>query len=384
MQPVYITGIGYTRIYRFYEKSLEDLVYEAVAEAVKEHGSVDIDTLIVSNSFSPLLQSQNLLASLIAEDLGLRGLSVYNIENGSVGGLSAVNLAWKLIAGGLSKNILVVGVEKLSDYRSKVMYRALTQLTNNDYEGFYGATTLSQYALVAREYLEKYSLPEEMLAEWPVLMHENASNTPHAQLRFKITKEKVNNSNYASKPLRQLHLPPMSDGAAAVILSPENAEIKKDSRLARIAYSTVSNGIMEASLKENLTELDSLKNIADKMHGVDGEWNKKLDVIDLTDHYSIGGPIILENLGITDKGKTLEKIKDGGLRPGDKITVNPTGGTKARGNPIGATGVYQIAELAGILAGYNVAGRGLDAERAAAIGVSGLGGVAVGVLLEKV
>jgi acetyl-CoA C-acetyltransferase len=377
----FITGYGFTKIYRFYERSLEDLAFEAMTKAMDKAGSPGIDAIVVSNSFSPVLQSQNMLASLLAEDYGLRNIMVYNVENGSAGGITAADFGKRLIESNVANNVLVVGIEKLSDYNTDVMYRILSQLTNNDYEGFYGGNLLSQYALIADAYMKKYGVNEELLAEWPVLMHENASLTKHAQLRFKISREKVLSSDYASKPLRIMHLPPMSDGGAAIILSSDNLAEQKE-RLAELRETIILNDYFEITLKNDPTVIEGLKTLSSLLQRR-GVLMNNIDVVDVTDHYSIGGPLILESLGIVERGKTLKNISEGGLRMGDKIVVNPTGGLKARGFPIGATGVYQLAELAGIIAGDDITGSRSSAEKALAISVGGVGAVLAGAYLEK-
>ena len=383
MSSVFITGYGYTNIYRFYEKSLEDLAFEAGSKALSNNDYKNIDALIISNSFSPLLQSQNLLSSLIAEDLGLKNILLFNVENGSAGGLTAVTLASLLIESGRVDNVLVLGAEKLSDYNSDVVNRVLSQLLNNDYEGFYGANLLSQYAIIASEYLREYSLNEEYLAEWPVLMHENSVETKHAQLKFKLNKERIMSSDYISYPLRQLHLPPISDGAAAVLLSSEKGSAK-NARIAELKSSGIVNGPMEISLIDEPLIMQSVLSLSRILRSRVGEKISNPDVIDITDHYCIAGPIILESLGVEERGKTLLKIRDGSYRIGDKVALNVTGGLKARGNPIGATGVYQVAELSGLLKGDEVRRGFSNAEKALAIAVGGIGAIASGAYLEKV
>ncbi len=380
---VYITGYGFTKLNRHYNKSLEDLAYEAIHKAIEGKDPKIIDTLIIANSFSPLLQSQNLLAPLIAEDAGLKGIRVFTVENGGASGITAIDLASALVRTGDAKNVIVVGVEKLSDYNADIMNKALAQLVNAEYEAFYGANLISQYALIANSYLRKYGISEELLAEWPVLMHDNAAETYHAQLRFRITVDKVVSSDYVSPPLRLQHAPPMSDGAAAILISSQDSSIEKDERIAMIKASAIMSGLVEITLRNDLTMLPCAKKMFTLIQEKANIVLKEIDAIDVTDKYSIGGPILLESIGLTEPGRSLYEIKEGRYRLGDKPMINLTGGTKARGDPIGATGVYQVAELTALIKGDKIRNGAPTIETGLAIAIGGTGGVSAGVLLEK-
>jgi acetyl-CoA C-acetyltransferase/acetyl-CoA acyltransferase len=255
---------------------------------------------------------------------------------------------------------------------------------NAEHEAFYGSTLASGFAILARSYLSKYKYSEEDLGAWPILMHENALDVPHAQLKFKITEEQVNSSDIVSSPLRVLHSPPVSDGSAAVIVSAEDSSIPKEKRLAEIKFGYLSSHLMELSLRENLEEFYALKCVKDALEKGSSIDIKKVDLIEISDDYTISAPIIIEGLGLSDKGSGLRSILDGRYRLGDKPSINVTGGTKSRGHPFGATGVYQVAEVTSLLSDGKVKGARVNGELGLVVSMGGIGTVLSGILLEKV
>jgi acetyl-CoA C-acetyltransferase/acetyl-CoA acyltransferase len=382
---VFITGYGLSKISRWFGETLEDLAFKSVKDIENKGGELrEIDALIVANSFGGILQSQNLLSSLIAEDIGFSGKLTMTVENGGASGASAILTASSLVKSGLAKNVLVIGVEKMSDYIGSVFNHSISTFMNAEHEAFYGSTLASGFAILARSYLSKYKYSEEDLGAWPILMHENALDVPHAQLKFKITEEQVNSSDIVSSPLRVLHSPPVSDGSAAVIVSAEDSSIPKEKRLAEIKFGYLSSQLMELSLRENLEEFYALKCVKDALEKGSSIDIKKVDLIEISDDYTISAPIIIEGLGLSDKGSGLRSILDGRYRLGDKPSINVTGGTKSRGHPFGATGVYQVAEVTSLLSDGKVKGARVNGELGLVVSMGGIGIVLSGILLEKV
>ncbi|MEM0020855.1 MAG: hypothetical protein QW039_00400 [Fervidicoccaceae archaeon] len=382
---IYVNGYGLVKISRWFNDSIEDIVLKSIKDMESRTGPLpEVDAIIVSNSFSSVMQSQNILASLIAEDLGLIGKSTFTVENGGAGGGSAVFLAFSLLKSGEAKNVLIVGVEKTSDYISTVYNHALSLFLNAEHESFYGATLASNFAVIGREYISRYGYGEDDLASWPVLMHENALDVPHAQLKFRISREQVMGSDPVSLPIRVLHSPPMSDGAAVLLISNEDSSLSKETRLAEIKAASVVSDFMELSIRENLTEFPALRKLRERIERKAGYNVKNVDIMDISDDYTVPVPIVLEELEIAERGKGLKSIVEGMYRLGDKPSVNLTGGTKARGHPFGATGIYQVAELTSLLSDNRVKNAKVNAERAFALSMGGVGTVFAGIVLEKV
>jgi acetyl-CoA acetyltransferase len=379
MTSIYINGLGLLPIDRHYDKSLTQLALEASREALDSAGEYDIDTIIIASNYSTLLQRQSMLASLVAEELVPKGLQVFNVENGGASGLAAVHLARALIKSGLSRNVLVIGVDKQSDYPQSIVNQTSLTQVNYEYHGVMGVSLASLYALSASLYLSKHQLNEEDLALWPVVMHENAVDVPHAQFKSKITVQNVLQSDCISAPIRVLHAHAQADGASAVLLSSN----KKESTIANIEASHVVSGKVEYELNEDPLHIKPVEK-AVKSVLMQASLDKNLiGLIEVLDMYSIGGPLLLESSGITPKGETLKWLKEGRFKLGDSVAINLSGGTKGRGFVEGAIGVYQIAETAAFLSGY----RGYkqqSTDYALAIGVGGLSSVAAVVLVKRI
>jgi len=376
----YVVGVGMTKVGRLYESSLEDLFFQAALQALESSGSYDVDAVVVANVFAPKLQGQSLLAPVLAEELGLKGVQTFTVEAGGASGIVAVHVAKALIESEEAERALVVGVEKTSDATSSKYASLLSQLLHASWESIHGATLASSFALVASAYMLKHGVSEELLAEWPVFMHENAhANAQHAQFRSRITVEQVLSSSVISYPLRVLHAHQEGDGAAAVVISKRGGE----SKLARITATSVANHLVELALRDELHTFPSARLAARALLKKAKLEPRDLDLVEVCDKYSIAGPITLEELGLADYGKSLAAVKDGRYRAGDKPTVNLAGGVKARGHPVGATGVYQVAEIVSALHGLNGV-RGLpQAERCVAICIGGVGSVAAGAVVER-
>ncbi|HEW64490.1 MULTISPECIES: thiolase family protein [Fervidicoccus] len=372
----FITGFGLTKISRDFYSTIEDMVYNAVKKMLDQFGNLSfVDTVIVANAFGYSMQRQNMFSSLISEELGIKGARTFNVEAGQISGHSGLILADSLIKSGYSKHVLLIGFEKMSDYNSEVYNSLISQLTNIEYEGIYGSTLASNFGIIARYYQEKYGLKEEEFASWPILMHENASETYHAQLRFKISTKQVLESEAVSLPIRMLHSPPISDGAAALLISGEDRElVGKEKRVVEIRKGCISSGTFELSLRESLLFFDSLE-YARQCYGINAfaEDIAKTEYISMSDDYTITAAVIAETIGLSKKGQFFADIYSGKFRIGDKQMINITGGTKARGYPIGALGVYEAAEISAMMSGEKIRSNQIDLNDAIMIGIGGAG-----------
>lgn len=324
---MYVCHAEVTPVYRIYEKSSAALGAEVAGKIIRECG--EPDALIVSTYLSRIQEDFHNLGVLIAEYLGLE-TEVYEVSSGDGSGGAAISLAEKLIKSGIKK-VLVVGVDKSNDFHHKHAVKHLQTLIA-PYEAVYGLTYAGAHALATRLYMRRFNVTEEELALWPVTMHSHAIHVPHAMLRFPITVEKVVRSQVVASPITLLHSHPFSDGAAAIMFTSESTPIE-----VRTAASSSKLTLAD----RDLTFMESARRAMEKLG------NPKIEALEVHDPFTIAGIVALESLGIAERGKAL-KFLDQNLE-----VVNPSGGLKARGHPIGATGVYQVAE------GYMAITRGL-------------------------
>jgi len=315
---MYVCAANVVKVGRHYDKSVSALAAEAVAPVVDTCG--EPEALVVSTYLSRFQDSFGNLGALLAEYLGFEG-ETYEVNAGDGSGGAAISLAVRLVKSGF-KRVLVVGADKSNDFQSKRAVKDLQTLLS-PYESFYGLTYAGAHALAARLYMSKFKLSREELAQWAVVMHENATAVSHAQLPFPVTIEKVLSSHMVAEPLTLLDSHPFSDGAAAVMITSESSPVSID----------VASASSKLTLADrDLTFMESAR-IAMKRLG-----NPYPEAVEVHDAFSIAGVIALESLGLAERGKGIEYLVQNPRR------INPSGGLKARGHPIGATGVYQVAE----------------------------------------
>ena len=344
MTDVYVVGVGMTKVGRHVDRSLRDLAAEAAFKAIEEAKGEKPEAIVVGNMLSSLIEQEN-LASLIADYMGLRGISGFKVEGACGSGGAAVLAAYSLISSGLFKRVLVVGVEKLNERPTPDTSRGLAWAADADYELIYGISFAGLNALVMRYYMNKHNVSREEMALWAVLMHENGYYNPYAHLRKKITVEDVINSPIIADPIRLYDACPISDGAAALYLA--SGDVAKKLNDTPIKIAGIGNALdsTDLSSRYELDELMASKLSTQRALAMAKVNLKDIDVAEIHDAYSIVAMLSIEGIGFAPKGKAPKLLAEGRFRPGDKPTLNASGGFKSRGHPVGATGVYQVAEV---------------------------------------
>jgi Acetyl-CoA acetyltransferase len=342
----YITGVGLVNVDRHYGKSVRKLAFEASTAALDSSMVESIDFIVVASSLSYLQEPQLDLASYIASSMGFRGVRSIAVESGEASGLAAVMTAKSLVDSGLASRVLVVGVDKLSDNPSWRVYRDLSMLYDSESDAFYTIGLGGVAGLLMRLYMEVYKVDRHTLAYWPALMHSNAKANPYAMLRFAITPEKVLEAPPVAEPLTLLDTFPLGDGAAAIVVEGK----ARGDAMAEIVAVESSTGYQSVALSDDPLRIESLEvaygRLVERVDAMD------VDVVELHDSFTITGILELEALRLAERGKAAEAVAHGNFSiGGEGPVVNPSGGLKARGHPIGATGVYQVAEVALQLAG---------------------------------
>ncbi len=365
---VYIVGAGLTKVGNHWNRSLRHLAAEAALSAMEDASVEEVDYVVVANALSGVINGQENLASYVTTHLWMTGTPAVKVEAAGASGGAALLMARSLISGRMADRVMVVGVEKMTDYTAlEDSTAALSTFIDSEYEAFPGGTLDSIHALMMRAYMRKYDVPREEFSHLPVLMHENASTTPHAQLRFKLKPKSYEASPVIAEPIKMLDLAPLSDGAAAVVLSREaGREFSVE-----IVGSGQATDTISAYRREDLTQLPSVR--AAFKRALSESPDFKPDFYAIHDYSSVMGYVEAEELGLAGRGEAAQFFSSEEARRNGSSPVNPEGGLKARGNPIGATGVYQAAEaflqLTGRAEGWQVPG----ARSALLLSVGGLG-----------
>ncbi|MGC9210140.1 MAG: thiolase family protein [Acidilobus sp.] len=377
---VMVEGVGMVKVERHYDKGLTDLAAEAAFKAIDEAGAKTVDYVVVSNALSPLQDEQLDLGGYLATSLGLRGARALKVEAGEASGLAAVQIASSLIESGMAGRVLVVGVEKVTEFPSAKTYRHLQMVYDAESRAHYNVGFAADAAMLTRLYLDTYGVDRELLSYWPALMHNNAKENPYAMLNFAIKPDRVSKALMIADPLTLLDTFPLGDGAAAIVLSDKDSSSRPIAKITAIESAT---GLGSIELSDDPLTIDSVAEAYKRLQSLAGV--DSFDFIELHDSFTIMALLILETIGLAPKGKAAELVAEGRFSPtGSGPVANPSGGLKARGHPIGATGVYQVAEAALQVAGKFPGVQVRGARRGLVISMNGLGSTAFTALVEGV
>lgn len=348
MREVAVIGVGQTPYGEHWTKSLRELAVEAGLKAVEDAGisGKDIQAIFGGNMSANVVVGQDHVAAILADFAGLidNDLMAIRTEAACGSGGAALHAGYMAVASGLYDIVLVGGVEKMTDVSPEMMTDALASAADREWEVFYGATFPSLGAMIARRHMYEYGTTREQLALIPVQCHENASYNPYAQLRNKITVEDVINAPMVSDPLTLLDCSPMSDGAAAVILAPLEIARKYTDTPIKISASTASTEYVSVHTRSDITTSRANVMAARKAYKMAKKEPKNIKILEVHDAFSIIALIALEDLGFAEKGKGGKFVEDGCIAPNSYVSLNPSGGLKAKGHPVGATGVGQVVE----------------------------------------
>ena len=390
MDRVFLVGVGLTKIGRFFEKHAKDLFAEALWRAIDDAGGLKPRAIVVGNMTSSVLMGQDSLGALIADYSGLRGIPAFKVEAACGSGGAALYAAYALVKSGVVDVVAAGGVEKLTEANTEYVTRALAQAADADFEVFYGATFTGLNAMVARLYKSLFGYSDEDLSHWPLKMHEYASFNPYAQLPRKTTMKEILESPLIADPIRLYHAAPIGDGAGVVIL------VKGEDKAREIAKATGRDVLVElssvamatdsvdlASRNDLLTMESTVVAARDALQRA-GVEQRIIDYVELHDAFHVTGFVALEDLGFAPKGMGAKLFKEGKFQRGDKPEVNFSGGLKARGHPVGATGIYQAAEavmqLRGDFPGYKAS----SPETALTHNIGGISTIAVVSVFKRV
>lgn len=373
-----VLGVATTKFGELWGVSPRALVGEAVTEALaSSHLEIaDIDALYVGNMLSGMLGGQENLGAFFAHELGLT-VPAFKIEGACASGGLAFYNANLAVRSGQFRKVLVVGVEKMTDHKPEDVASALMG-AGDDSERYAGATFPGLYALMAKSYMEKYGATEKMLASVAVKNHYHASLNGKAHFKNTITIEDVLESSKIADPLKLLDCSPISDGAsAAVVVSEEVAQ--KHTHPIWIAGSGVSTDSLGLSDRISLTNLPAAARAAKVAYTQSGLNSSDIDVAEVHDCFTIAELMAIEDLGFAEKGSAGKAMLKGEFTLGSakRVVINTSGGLKACGHPVGATGVKQIAEVVNQLRGEGHNKQVKGAKVGLTHNVGGSGAVAV-------
>ncbi len=380
MRPVAVVGVGHSRFGRRTDVSISELAWEAISQALEDAGvwQNDIEFFIVSNV--GFWSSEMLPAVVIGEYADLTPKGTLRVEAACASGSAALNVGHNMVASGAADLVLVVGVEKMNESPTEVVVEFIGRAGNYfwEFENF-GLTFPGYYAFYATAYMWRYGATEEDLCRVAVKNHYYGSLNPYAQFKSKITVEDCMKSRYIAWPLKLFDCSPITDGAAAVVLASEEVAKRLTDTPVWIEAVGYASGTSNLSKREDFTSLEAAVKAAEMAYrraGIrQGEVVKHLDVAVVHDCFTIAEIMAYEDLGFVGRGEGVKLVREEQTYVGGLIPVNVDGGLKAKGHPLGATGVSMAVEITKQLQQRADKGRQVDVKvgRGLAHNVGGTG-----------
>lgn len=383
MRDVAIVGVSQTKFGELWEKSFRDLVVEAGVNAIRDANmnGDDIDAMYIGNMSGGLFVGQEHIGALIAEHSGLTPIPATRVEAACASGGLALRQAIMAVASGYYDRVMAAGVEKMTDVVDATP--AIAAAADQEWEAQQGVTFPSLYAMMANRHMYEYGTTREQIAGFAVLGHKNGTLNPRAQFQREISIDAVLNSTKVASPLNILDCSPVSDGAAAVIVCPADEAHKYTDTPIYVRASTQASETINLHNRKSLTTIQSTVIASRKAYEIAGLTPKDIDLAEVHDCFSINGLIAIEDLGFFEKGKGGQAIEDGLIERDGEISINPSGGLKARGHPLGATGIAQIAEITWQLRGEADKRQVQDANYGMTLNIGGTGGTAAVHILSR-
>lgn len=384
MRDVSIIGVGQTPVGEHWDKSIRELGYEALAAAMRDAGLNTVDGLYVGNMLSGSLAHQEHLGALIADFAGLRGVEAMKIEAACGSGAAALRVGMMAVASGMSDFVAVMGVEKMTDQKSEKVTSALAMAADAEYEALHGLSFVSINALLMRRYMHEFGYTKEDFAPFAMTAHANAVNNPNAMFRMPITAKQFAEAKPVAEPINLLDSSPIADGAACVILAPSSIAKEFTDRPIRVRACAVATDTVALHDRRDPLYLEGAAISAQKAYAAAGIGPGDVDVFELHDAFTIMSALSLEASGFAARGKGVALALDGQIGLTGRVPITTMGGLKARGHPVGATGMYQVVEVATQLRGGAGANQVAGATLGMAQNIGGSGATVVTTILEKV
>ena len=381
MRSVSIIGVGCTRFGERWDVSLRDMVGEAGVMAIEdaEIAGEEIDALFVGNMSAGRFVEQEHIGALIADCAGLSRLHIPStrVEAACASGGLALRQAVLAVASGYHDIVIAAGVEKMTDVSSGSAADALAAAADREWECFFGATFPALYAMIAKLHIRRFGTTHEQMAEVAVKNHHHACLNPVAQYHTEITIEDVDRSPVVADPLHVLDCSPLSDGAAAVVLAPTEIAKRFADTPIRIVGSAQASDTLALHDRRDLTTLDATVHAARKAYAQARIEPGQVDLAEVHDCFTIAEILAIEDLGFVEKGEGGKAALEGMTALGGSLPINTSGGLKACGHPVGATGIKQAYEIALQLRGEAGRRQVEEAEIGLAHNVGGSGGTAL-------
>jgi acetyl-CoA C-acetyltransferase len=345
MQEVAILGIGQVPVGEHWDKRLVELAGEAIFAAQEDAGLNRVEALYVGNMMAGQLDKQTHLGALISDWVGLRGIEAMTLEAACGSGALALRAAMIAVGSGLVASALAVGVEKMTNTSPRETTSGLATAASADWEAVHGVTFVGLNAMIMRRYMHEYGWNHKDFSQFSINAHNNGAKNPNARFQAPITEDKYHNAAMIADPINLMDASPIGDGAAAAIVVPAKlVQGINDRPLVKIAGSAVATDSLAVHDRHDPLWLAAGEKSAKEAYSQAGVDPKEIDFFEVHDAFSIMSALSLEACGFAERGQGPRLALDGEIKPDGRIPITTMGGLKARGHPVGATGMYQIVE----------------------------------------
>lgn len=347
MRNIAIIGIGQTAVDEQWDKSLREIAGEAVFAAMNDAGMEQVDGIFVGNMLSGMLSRQESLGALVSDWVGLRNREAFKIEAACGSGAAALRTALMAVASGELESAIALGVEKMSETKGGETTSALATAADADYEGAMGLSFVGINALVMQRYLHVYGWNHTDFAPFSINAHQNALGNPFARLRETIDLDDYRRARMIASPINLLDASPTGDGSAAVVIVPAERLVRAGAGrpVITITGSASATDTLAVHDRKDPLWLSAANRSALGAYSQAGVSPQDIDVFELHDAFSIMSVLSLEACGFAERGQGPRLGLDGEIQIGGRIPITTRGGLKARGHPVGATGIYQVVEV---------------------------------------
>lgn len=345
MREVAVIGIGQTKVDEHWDKSLRELAGEAVFAALTDAGRESVSAMYVGNMLSGPANKQQHLGAFIADWVGMRYTESMRIESACSSGSAAFRTGLMAVASGAVDSAIVLGVEKMIDSPSDEITAALATAADADWEVDQGVSFVALNALIMRRYILEYGWKHADFGAFSVNAHTNGKHNPYARFQEGLTVEGYAKAGMIADPINLMDASPMGDGAAAAVLVPLDSLNKNRNNLITVAGSGSATDSIAVHSRNDPLWLKAAELSVKMAYDQAGIGPEQIDLFEAHDAFSIMAALSLESCGFAERGRAPQLALDGEITPTGRIPIATRGGLKARGHPVGATGMYQIVEV---------------------------------------
>jgi len=381
MRDVFIVGIGQTPVGEHWQLGLRELGSAAIRQAMDDAQIEAVDALYAGNMLGGALNSQESVATLLADAAGLLPTEALKVEAACASGAAAVHAAVLAVASGAQQIAVGIGVEKMTDAAPERVTAGLAMAADQDYEASHGLSFVALSALLMRRYMHETGCDRQAFAPWAIAAHQNAASNEKAMFREPITAEAFAHCPMVCSPIGILDAAPVCDGAAAVVVCSKDL-VRSHHRPIRIAASTVATDTIALASRPDPLVLRAAARSAALAFASAGCATRDVDFFEAHDAFTIITALSLEACGFAERKDLLERAANGEFARGGSLPLSTLGGLKARGHPVGASGAYQIVEAVLQLRGAAGPNQLSRARRGLTQSIGGHGSVAITHVLE--